>query len=108
MQPHFKTIGRVGRRLGICERSGGIDIRSAPHAFPICHRTASGAACLKLIKSSRRSSIAVIVAGHNDDRFFAVREVPESRQRSLVKIHVGDQLNQQALLFISLWYCQLA
>ena len=102
MQADLETIRVVGSRLCVSQGSIGIEIRGAAHALPVCHGTACWTRHFELIETTGGSVVAVIVAGHDHDRFFAARKIPEAWQGLPVGIHFQDQIGEQPLLFVGL------
>jgi len=55
-----------------------------------------------LIEASCGAAVPVVIASHDDDSLKATRKIPKAGQRLLRKVHLQNQVGQQALLFIRL------
>ena len=91
-----------GLDLGVGDRRAGIDVGRGADALPVGHRAAGRARCQVAVELPARAAVAVVVAGHDDRRLVAAREVPEPRERHPVGVHLRDQVGQQPLLLVGL------
>ena len=99
----LEPCGFVGRGLRVDELGAGIDVRGAADAVPVRDVAVRGSGALRTVElAARAARRRVVVAGHDDDRLLATREVPELRQRLLVAIHLLDQVGEEPLLLVGL------
>ena len=79
------------------------DVRRRADALPVRRPSSRpGSSALKRSNWPVGAAVGVVVAGHDDGRLLAARQVPEARQRHAVGVHLRDQVGQQPLLLVGL------
>ena len=102
MQPDLEPLRGVRGGIGLGQGRAGEDVGAAADALPAADIATGGTGRDVLLEAPCRTPVAVIVAGHDHDGLEPPREVPEPRQRLLVRGDVGDQVGQQPLLLVGL------
>ena len=98
----LESLGGVRCSLLVGDRGSGIDVGAAAHALPVGDRAVGCAVREVRVEASGGPPVAVVVTGHDDHGLVPVREIPEARQRGGRRLHVLDEIAEQALLLIRL------